>query len=164
MNSQEVKAAITKAFQGVGLNGGCSLREGKVADQYGQPDTAGPDDFPEVDITDDWTALSMETLEAYSCLSYMDAEGFRYYIPAFMLSVISRYEGASMRAIDTLLSLYPKNTDRWDYKIALYSALNREQKAAIAHYLHELPTLVELKREDQKVVERALRNYWHEFL
>jgi hypothetical protein len=45
-----------------------------------------------------------------------------------------------------------------------YSLLASAQKVAIAQFLVELPKLVELGPEDQKVVERAVRNYWGQYL
>jgi hypothetical protein len=45
-----------------------------------------------------------------------------------------------------------------------YSLLDPGQKTAIARFLAALPKLVELDAEDQKVVPRALRNYWGEYL
>ncbi len=45
-----------------------------------------------------------------------------------------------------------------------YSLLKDKQKEAIAIYLSELPTLVELEIDDSKIVHRALRNYWGQFL
>ena len=45
-----------------------------------------------------------------------------------------------------------------------YSLLDATQKTAIARFLAELPKLVELDSEGQRTVERALRNYWGEYL
>jgi len=87
-----------------------------------------------------------------------------YYIPAFMLSVIADHELSSMRVICTLGALYPKRDELWDYHMNLYSFLSREQCIAIAHYLQELPSLIEFDYGEQKSNERALRNYWHKFL
>src|SRR5215469_15804011 len=43
-----------------------------------------------------------------NCIAHLDALGFRYYIPALMLSVLDHYEPLSMRVIGTLAGLYPK--------------------------------------------------------
>ena len=163
MKSSEVEQTIAAAFKGVSLGGGCSLRQAEEADNLGRP-TADLSAFPDADMADNWAALSLETLDQYPYLAHMDAEGFRYYIPAFMLSVLARYERSSMHVICTLGSLYPKKNDWWDYHLNRYSLLSREQQAAIARYLHSLPMQVELDPEDQKVCERALRNYWHEVM
>ena len=164
MQFSEVEQTIAAAFKGVSLGGGCSLRQAEEADYWGQPAAADLSAFPDADITDNWAALSLETLDQYPYLAHMDAKGFRYYVPAFILSVLACYERSSMRVICTLSALYPKRNERWDYHLNLYSLLSQEQNAAIAHYLQSLPMLVELDSEDQKVCERALRNYWHNFL
>jgi hypothetical protein len=38
------------------------------------------------------------------------------------------------------------------------------QKRAIARFLLALPRLVKLGHEDEKIVPRALRNYWSQYL
>ncbi len=81
-----------------------------------------------------------------------------------MLSVLNRYESASMRVIGTLSSLYPKKDDGWEYHMHRYSLLNQAQKTAIARFLAALPKLIELDLADQKIVSRALRNYWAQYL
>lgn len=98
------------------------------------------------------------------CVGHLDADGFRYYIPALMLSVLNHYDSASMRVIGTLSSLYPKRDNSWDYHMRRYSLLNKVQKTAVARFLAALPNLVELDSENQKTVPRALRNYWGEYL
>jgi len=164
LNSSEVTAAVVAAFSGVSLGGGCSLRSAEEADNWGRPPFTSPEAFPDVDISNDWTALSVETLDHFPHLAHIDAEGFRYYIPAFMLSVIADHEPSSMRVICTLSALYPKRDELWDYHMNLYSLLSREQCVAIAHYLQELPSLIGLDHSEQRSNERALRNYWHKFL
>ncbi len=164
MKSSEVEQTIVSAFKGVHLGSGCSLCQAEEADHWGRLAAAELSAFPDADIADNWAAVSVETLDQYPYLAHMDAEGFRYYVPAFMLSILACYERSSMRVICTLSALYPKRNDRWDYHLNLYSLLSREQNAAIARYLHSLPMLVELDPEDQKVCDRALRNHWHEFL
>ena len=69
-----------------------------------------------------------------------------------------------MRVIGTLTGLYPKKDDSWEYHMNRYSQLSDPQKAAITRFLAELPKLVELDPDDQKIVERALRNYWAKYL
>jgi hypothetical protein len=81
-----------------------------------------------------------------------------------MLSVLDHYQSSSMRVIGTLSALYPKKGDEWEYHMHRYSLLTPVQKAAIARFLAVLSKLVELGFEDQKVVDRALRNYWGEYL
>ena len=104
-----------------------------------------------------------ELLEA-ECTAHLDAAGFRYYIPALMLTLIENYDNSSMRDISTLMSLYPKPDRMWTYHMVQYSLLNYDQKQAIAKFLIALPDLVTLDTEDKAMVELAIRNYWSEFL
>ena len=106
--------------------------------------------------------MPLDELES-ECIAYLDALGFRYYIPALILSVLDHYE-SSMRVIGTLRGLYPKKDSGWEYHMHRYSLLNPAQKTAIARFLEALPKLVELDFEDQKTVPRALSNYWGEYL
>ena len=152
-----VESEIRRAFLGVGLGKGTSLRQAQIADgRKNEPST-------QKEITDNWSRVSLDELER-DCVAHLDALGFRYYIPAPMLSVLEHYNSSSMRVIGTLTGLYPKKDNTWEYHMHRYSLLDATQKAAIARFLSELPKLVELDSESQKVVERALRNYWGEYL
>jgi hypothetical protein len=161
----EIELLIKEAFNGVVLGKGYSLRDMEEMDNWGE---RGPDEdllaFSDVEIRDDWSALSIETLDRYPSLAHVDALGFRYYIPAFMLSVFTEYQPSDMRFISMLSALYPKRDGLADYTISRYALLNQKQHSAIACYLDKLPSLVMLDFGDSKCVERAMRNYWHEFL
>jgi hypothetical protein len=164
MNTSEVESLIKRAFKGVQLGNGCSLRSAESADGCAKTEACeDPLAYPDVNIENDWSALSVETLDTYPYLAYMDAEGMRYYIPAFMLSILAEPD-TGMRFICTLGALYPRRGGSADYTIGRYALLNQEQRCAIAFYLDALPSLVELDAGDQKSIERALRNYWHEYL
>ena len=153
-----VESEIRGAFRGVTLGRGISLRRAQFIDAGC---TVHSDSSTEV--TNDWSRVPLEDLEG-NCTAHLDAEGFRYYIPALMLSVLKHYDSASMRVIGTLSGLYPKKDHSWEYHMLRYSLLDLAQKKAIARFLTLLPELVELDNEDQKIVPRALRNYWGEYL
>jgi hypothetical protein len=159
-----IESDIRTAFRGVALGRGLSLKQAQLADNFGNASQKTPSAFPAgPEVTDDWSRVSLDELER-NCVAHLDALGFRYYVPALMLSVLDHYDSSSMRVIGTLGGLYPKKGDEWEYHMHRYSLFSPEQKAAIAQFLAELPKLVELGFEDQKVVERALRNYWGEYL
>ena len=159
-----VENEIRMAFRGVTLGQGISLRKAQFAD--GSRDAARNANSASPahgEITDDWSRVPLDELESES-IAHLDALGFRYYIPALMLSVLDHYESSRMRVIGTLTGLYPKKDSGWEYHMHRYSLLNPVQKTAIARFLAALPKLVELDFEDQKIVPRALRNYWGEYL
>ena len=159
-----VESEIRAAFRGVALGRGISLRQAQLADGFQDAIRNSHSASPaHQEITDDWSRVPLVELER-DCIAHLDALGFRYYIPALMVSVLNHYDSSSMRVIGTLTGLYPKKDNNWEYHMHRYSLLTAAQKVAIARFLAELPKLVELDSEDQKVVERALRNYWQEYL
>jgi hypothetical protein len=158
-----VEGEIQQAFHGVTLGKGMSLRQAQYADRFQDAVwNADSTSLGKGEITNDWSQVSLDELER-DCIGLLDAFGFRYYIPALMLSVLAHYDPSSMRIIGTLSGLYPKR-DSLDHSMYQYSLLNSAQKTAIAHFLEALPRLVDLDSEDQKIVPRALRNYWSVYL
>jgi hypothetical protein len=158
-----VEREIRTAFAGVMLGDGTSLRQAAVIDNYGE----GVSDeqfrqLPQTEVTDDWAKVPWEELESDN-VAHLDAKGWRYYIPAFMLSVLKEYNAGSMRVIGTLSSLYPRE-HLATYHLPRYDLLTYEQKRAIANYLQALPSIVALDTEDLTVVQRALDRYWRQFL
>jgi hypothetical protein len=159
-----VESEIRIAFRGVTLDRGISLRQAQFADGFQAAVRNAHSGSPvHAEITDDWSRVSLDELER-DCIAHLDALGFRYYIPALMLSVLNHYESSSMRVVGTLTGLYPKKGNSWGHHMHRYSLLNPAQKTSIARFLAALPKLVELDFEGQKVVSRALRNYWGEYL
>ena len=164
MNASELKEVIRIAFRNVKLDGGVSLRQAKVMDNYGEG--ANNKEFktlPEQEITNNWEAIPDEIISQHCYLSHLDAKGFRYYIPAFMLSSLREPEFSDTLG-STIFALYPKKDDLWDYKMMHYSLLDAQQRSAVAQFLSSLPQLVDLSPEEQRMIERAIRNFWHEYL
>ena len=160
----DIRKTIESAFSGIKLDGGISLEQARVIDNYGEGFTEQEfNKLPENEITDDWRAVPDSALEPDPCVAHYDAKGLRYYLPRLMLSVLANYDNASMRVIGTLSALYPK-PDSWEYHMNRYSELSREQKHAVALFVSSLPNLIELDREDRIIMERALEKYWREYL
>ena len=162
MKKEEIKKVIEEAFNGVTLDGGISLEQTKVIDNYRRG--ISDDEFialPNNEVTNNWKEIPNSKLDEAECLAHFDRKGFRYYIPALMLRLLGNYDTDSMMTIGTLSILYPK-TETWSY---LYTLLTKQQYQAIALFLKELPNLVELDTfEDRKVVDRAFKNYWSKFV
>ncbi len=160
---EHLEREIRAAFAGVTLGRGVSLRQAEALDDYcNNISEQAYRELPLSEVTGAWDAVPSAELERNN-VAHLDPEGWRYYIPALMLSVLRHYEPASLRVIGTLSSLYPKHKPD-SYDLLRYDLLNDQQKQAIAHYLDALPNLLPLNWQDSKVVERALRNYWKQYL
>jgi hypothetical protein len=156
-----VERKIRQAFAGVTLGAGVSLRQAVASDDGRSYSPAEWDALKTADVVDDWSRVPPSTLET-DCLAFLDGEGFRYYLPILMLSVLDEYDPGSRRVIGTLLGLYPKK-ESFEYAMERYAALSTNQKRAVATFLEALPDLVSLWPSDAAIVRRALRNYWHKF-
>jgi hypothetical protein len=159
-----VRNAVSNAFDGVCLGSGVSIRQTEVIDRYGEGCTA--EEFaalPKQEVTHDWTAVPDDELKRIS-VGHLDPEGYRYYIPALLLSLLRNYDAGSMRVIGTLSSLDTMSLDPWENGrpgfMHLYSALSESQQRAVAFFLTHLPQLVELEPEHSHQVARALGGYW----
>lgn len=160
LQKEEIKDLIETAFSGVTLDGGISLEQTKVVNNYGRGVTEKEfSSLPNKEVTNNWKEIPISKLDETECLAFLDEKGVRYYIPALLLRLLESYDSGSMMTIGTLSILYPKQEER-KY---LYSELNEPQKKAIALCLKALPDLVELDSEDKKIVQRAFDKYWYQF-
>jgi hypothetical protein len=158
-----VEVTFASAFAGMVLGGGMSIRQSEAVDRPPDPwNEAWFRALPAEEITDDWSRIPSSELERAQ-VAFFDAEAFRYYIAPLALSVIRNYDSSSMRVIGTMSGLYPKER-AWTHHMNQYALLSPAQRHAIALFLHHAPDLVQFEGEELKLCERALRNYWLQFL
>lgn len=159
---QEVKQRIRKAFSGIALGSGISLRQAAVIENYGEGVT--DEEFSRLPLSEEttkWNQVTFEELESGN-VAHLDPDGFRFYLPAFMISVIDVYDQCSMRVIGTLSALEPRDHEA-EYHRPRYDCLSYQQKQAVTFFLDTLPKLVQLDDEDKQIVERAMC-YWTTYL
>src|SRR5688572_33278239 len=94
-------------------------------------------DLPKTEIVDDWTRIPDAVLDQADCLAFLDQKGFRYYIPASMIRMLSAYDEGPAMTISTISRLYPKQPEHEE----LYGELTQEQKVVVARFLSALPSL-----------------------
>lgn len=173
MERQDVEKLIREAFADVRLGGGVSLRQAAAIDDYLEGwSQAEFDRLPELEVTDDWTAIPEEELRTEN-VAHLDPEGLRYYLPALMLWLLDHYDDAAerlyaldtdMTVIGTIGALAPSNEFR-KHRYGNYdSFFSAQQRRAIAAYVAALPGLVALDWEDATLVKRSLRDYWGQYV
>jgi hypothetical protein len=132
----------------VTLGDGVSLRQAQVIDNYGEGVT--PSEFARLPLSEEterWDRVPLQELES-DIVAHLDPEGFRYYLPAFIISLLDDYVSWSMRCIGTLSALNPKECAA-GYHMPRYNLLTYEQKQAVACFLEALPDIVTLEGEDR---------------
>lgn len=148
---QEVAKVIEQAFDNVKLGAGVGLREAQGLDDY--EDAATRAKYREQDEKEDWRLIPAEALNrCNSSLSFFDAEGMRFHLPAFLT--------AELRGeYDFDVSFHLTNLS--DYGISQLFLLTPEQRNAIRVYLLHLAE--DPNREFHRPeILRALETYWGE--
>src|SRR5688500_17196676 len=76
---------IREAFAGVKLGNGIGLQEAQGIDDYADKETCAR--YRAGDEKEDWTRIPAEELSrCNSSLSFFDAEGMRFHLPAFLVA------------------------------------------------------------------------------
>jgi len=148
-NAQEIAALIKDAFSNVTLGGGIGLREAQGLDDYEDTETCAS--YRANDEKDDWSRIPIDELNScYSSLSFFDAEGMRFHLPAFLIAELN---GGYLQDMSFQLAYLN------DYSIGQYALLSPAQRKAVRAYL-----LFILEDESYTFsrphIVRALNEYW----
>src|SRR3954462_13249591 len=124
----EVVSVIEASFAGITLEDGISISEATVIDDYG-----GDEERANARASDekmDWRTIPDELIERhYSALTFMDAKGFRFSLPAYMRFVLRHYVDVDFNTHD---SVFFHLQDDHDPRRDIFSS---EQKAAVRAFL-----------------------------
>jgi hypothetical protein len=135
-------------FSGITLGSGIGLLEANGLDDYANEKTLAS--YREKDEKSNWQAIPLEALNRYSSsLSFFDAEGMRFHLPAFLT--------ASMRgeyAFDLVYNL-TQSTLLEDQ----CSLLTQGQRKVVRQYL-QFAEGEESHEFDREHIQRALGTYW----
>jgi hypothetical protein len=152
MTEQErrVCGLVRRAFAGVTLGAGVGLRQGQGLDDYADAHTLAS--LRERDEKRDWSAIPVTDLDnCYSSLSFFDAEGMRFHLPAYLIADL---EGA-LHSADPMFHLVHL-VDGMEFRFELLSAAQRE---AVREYL-----LLRLSDPNHEfvhpMIRAALGSYW----
>jgi hypothetical protein len=130
-NTQRIHDAIEDSFQGVQLEGGISLHEAVVLDDYGTQEERRRARLQ--DELDDWRRIPDETIGRYSAsLAFLDAKGMRFYLPAFMRFAIRHYQRSNSPSIDYLLNKLNWSLGSWAESVdVVFEKATEEQRALL---------------------------------
>lgn len=145
-----LKQEIRDAFHGVRLGEGIGLWEGQAIDDYASD--AERKKARDRDEKRQWQKLSATDLnDCYSSLSFFDADGMRFHLPAYMLLVIDGNENTGLM-IYSLIRID-------DFAISKLSTLNQTQRACISHFLRWCMRQP-IYEHDTELIQEALTDYW----
>jgi hypothetical protein len=140
---------ISTAFADVRLEDGIGLAEAQAIDDYQDAWTQA--ESRKLDEKEDWRRISREQLlRSTSSLSFFDAKGMRFHLPAFLIAELQVFE--YLGCVFHLVELD-------DYARSKLALLNSEQKDAVEACLWEM--LDDKKYSyDHEGIARAIKSYW----
>ena len=128
---------IRRAFAGITVGPHTTLYlSGEAEDDYMVEESR--DILRRREIRDDWQSIPPELLLACDCAtSYVDAEGMRYLLPAWMLAEL-RYPDCVNTGLEIALCDNSHDPDLADYNRKKLSLLNDEQRACVRDCIRTL--------------------------
>jgi hypothetical protein len=148
-DKQYLISQINDAFYGVELDGGIGLTEADAIDDY--KDEAFRTQCRKNDEKLLWNTIPAVMLnQFYSSLSFFDAKGMRFHLPAFVIAEIKGQFNFGL--IFTLTNLS-------DYSQSQFSLLSPDQKRVIRLFLESLLENPDYVFEKNSI-ENAVEKYW----
>lgn len=147
---QAVEQAIVAAFAGVTLDDGVGLMEGLEIDSYSGP--AARAAARETDEKHDWSRIPVDKLNgAATSLSFFDAKGMRFHLPAYLM--------ADLRGQLTQDVRFHLNTRGLDER---FSLLTTAQRHAVRMFLElQLEILPQPNLEfEESMIRNSIAGFW----
>ena len=158
-------AEITAAFDGVPLGGGVTLHQARSMDDYEY-------EWAQLaarsrDAEARWQDVAEDKLrELHDVHPFLDPEGFRFYIPAFMIWVLrhlddetDEHRGLNCSTIYSFKTGQPSDPWHSDQR-ERFALLNPQQSRSVCGFLRHLARYDPSSRED---AESFLAAYWGRF-
>jgi hypothetical protein len=147
LSKERVIENIRAAFKGVVLGRGVGLLEGRAIDDYAGRATRRA--YRARDEKLDWASIPVDFLNRnWASLGYVDAEGMRFYLPAFLMAEMTEDDSNGM-VIFLLTSLSNKSQ---------FTLLSSAQRAAVSDYMRFI------RDNDDELewpeITSALETYW----
>jgi len=152
-------AEIDRAFRGVRLEDGLSLHQAQAIDLYRSESEIKA--ARHLDKEERWQDIPDGKIERFaSSLSFLDALGFRFHIPRFMVYSLTHGESVAPAVNYTIYNCDFEDKTK-DRALARYSLLSSPQRKTIAKYLRF--TAAHEECYDARVANRALQRYWSQY-
>lgn len=156
-----ITQVIKEAFAGVQLSSGVGLYEAVGLDDYASDEERRV--LREKDEHYRWENIPMSSLsKCYSSLSFFDAAGMRFHLPAYMLAEIRSPYFSNANIQYCLCGSVEKNSGILkSHSERQFSLLNKKQRAAVALFLEFCLSRLDYEG-DAKLITKSLHGYWNE--
>ena len=149
MHKEYILQKIEEVFAGIALGNGIGLNEAQAIDDY--QSSEGQAKARQKDEKVNWKLLNYNELQrCYSSLSFFDADGMRFHLPAYIIAELKEQ-------IDDLVIFHLTHLN--EYGQSQFTSLNDAQCKAIIMFL-EWCLQQENYEFDHLVIKQALNEYW----
>jgi hypothetical protein len=165
LSVEELIKAIEQTFDGVEYST-TSLRQFVLTDEFGLSRHITDSEWSEAGrnrVDSKWQEIpDSEIEECDSMLAHMQANEFRYFLPAYMvyaLKNLPKSDGSNFILGSVVFSLYPSSKDfgLYNYNVKQLSLLNIDQELAVVSFLKFIASLDIYDSHDAEI---ALERYW----
>lgn len=155
----ELLAQIDATFDGVRLGDGISLHQARALDNYEPEDAAAA--ARSFDTEERWQDITDDKLDRHAnTLAFMDAAGFRFHMPRFMVFSLTHPRTGSF-ASDAPIYACDFSDALKGHALSKYALLSPEQRTTIARFLRFAAAHDDFF--DSRVAARALERYWGQY-
>jgi hypothetical protein len=153
---------IDDAFRGVSLGDGVSLHQTAVIDMCGS--LAKQLEARALDEKENWKRLvddpELKTVCSVGGLSFYDAEGLRFHLPAYLTIAVTALE--RRETSDIMQSLIFQLTHFTKHQVKRFSILNENQRRCVREVLEFIRDEFEPDDEFTRIkIDRAICDYWN---
>ncbi len=158
---------ISSAFADVTRGSGTTIHEADVLDSYGSDEELAA--ARQRDTERHWRDVPDAVIERlWTALSFLDSQGFHYYLPAYMWWTLRNYDTSDSASVDA--TIYALALRLWDHDTgsseeshrARFQLLTEAQAQVVCRFLRFL-TAYGYGQVNVKMAQRALDQYWEQF-
>lgn len=159
--AEAVIEAIRSSFAGV-PRGAITIHEAEVIDDYGSAEERAK--ARRLDTEPSWDRVPESHIEeCTTALCHLDPEGWRYYVPAYMIWSLRHFRVTDSIVSDfTIYTFDPTgNAGLREYKLARYMLLDSTQSRAVCRFMRYMAR--NDNYADGRIAKVALAEFWGRF-
>ncbi|ODC02030.1 hypothetical protein A3197_21530 [Candidatus Thiodiazotropha endoloripes] len=162
MERAKLVAKIEDAFKGVLLGNGIGLYETEAIDNYANDKKMLQARLNDRDSWKKWTDVPVEVIEvSHSALCFVDAEGMRFLLPAFMKYAVMNYESSNSASIDSPIYALFNNPVFAQTDIDEY--FNHQHYETFAKFLKFMVLVAGEEYVDSFCASQAYEKHWYKY-
>ena len=158
---RELSDFIADAFRNVRLGDGIGMFEADAADNYASEEQREVARQKDRSNWIEWGDIpSTEIDSSHWILCFVDAEGMRFLLPAYMMFALENYDKSNSASVDSVIYALERGNDAFEGNAEL---LSQCQKSAIVGFLKYMILVVGEDLVDTVAASRAYENHWAQY-